>query len=869
MNWLTRWFGKRDKALDREIWFHIAEQIEANLARGMSPDEARRQALVDFGGREQVKQSMREVHVAAWLEALKFNLRSAVRFMRRSPSFSLAVVLTLALGIGANSAVFSAIDAVVWRPLPFPGGDQLLKLSQHDSQNRDANPFVAPVRLEEWNRMASAFQGISGYYLDDLSELSGPLPEKVTEALVAPRFFEVLEVSPMLGRNFTSQEEHWGGPDAVILSHSYWQRKFQGDPAIVGRKVLIGKTYYPVVGVMPEWFQFPNRNVDIWTPSAPDAPFAQRRDATWFTVVGRMKPGVTLKQALADLATVQSRLGKQFPKPDAELTVLADPLKDTIVGTVRNSLWLLYASVSLLLLIACSNIAALLLARTAEREHEISVRFSLGATRRAVVAQLLTEVMALALIGSLLGLLVAAAASHGFHLLARTLPRAEEITLNWRVAAYSLACAGLTAVLCGLFPALRGTATEKGRGLSSSLAAGSRSQVSTRNPLQWALVSIQVTLAVTLLVGAGLLVRSMQEMARVSPGFDPSHVLTLQVSGSWGETSDMKSVIQRIDRTLDGLRALPGVEAAATSAMLPGVPGKYQQEYKIDGKLDPDRKILADSRWVSFGYFDAVRIPVMVGSTCRRSSGIKDLDVVVNRTFANLYLGGTSAVGHMLEMSAPGDFTIRGTVRGIVSDAREQGLNEAPMPTVYSCYNAPDPFPNYLIRTRGEPMLMADAVRRRIHELEPARSVYAFMPLQTHLDESFSDNRLRTRLLSLFALTAVSLACIGLYGTLSYLGRLRQREMGVRLALGALRSRIVARFLLQGLRAAGLGCIAGVIMALGFTRWMASMLYGVSAVDPATYSAVVVFILLVAAIASLVPAWRAARVEPVKVLREE
>ena len=864
MAWLRRLFRNRDEALEREIAFHLDEQIESNVARGMSREEARRQALVDFGGREQVKQSMREVHLSALVEAVKFNVKSALRFMRRSPSFSLAVILTLALGIGANSAVFSAIDAVVLRPLRFPGGDQLIKITQHDAQGRDANVFVAPVRLEDWNRMASSFQGISGYYLDDLSELSGPLPEKITEALVAPRFLNVLEVSPILGRNFTAQEEHWGGPDAVIISHSYWQRKFHGDSSAVGQKVRIGKYYYLIVGVMPEWFQFPNRDVDMWTPSAPDAPFAQRRDSTWFTVVGRMKPGVTLKQATADLETVQSRLGRQF-KPDAELTVKTEPLKDTIVGTVRNSLWVLYGSVSLLLLIACSNIAALLLARTAEREHEISVRFSLGASRRAVIGQLLTEVLALALAGSLAGLCVAAGAAHGFHLLAKTLPRAEEIALNWRVVAYSLCCAVLTALLCGLFPALRGTR----RGLAVSLVQGTRMQVSTRNPVQWALVSIQVTLAVTLLVAAGLLVRSMQEIGRVSPGFDPSHVLTLQVSGSWGETSDMKTLVQRIDRTLDGLRTLPGVEAAATSGALPGVADKYQQEFEIDGKLDPGRKILADSRWVSTGYFDAVGIPLLAGTTCRQSATTKDIDVVVNRSFASLYLGGNAAMGHTLEQVSYNDFSIKGMVQGIVGDAREEGLNEPAAPTVYSCFSAPDPFPNYLIRTRGEPLRMADAVRRRIHELEPGRSVYGIMPLQTHLDESFSDNRLRTRLLSLFALTAVSLACIGLYGTLSYLGRLRQREVGLRLALGALRSQIMGRLLLQGLRAAGVGCVAGLALAVGFTRFLTSMLYGVSAVDPVTYSGVVLFILLVAVIASLAPAVRAARVEPMQVLREE
>ncbi len=268
---------------------------------------------------------------------------------------------------------------------------------------------------------------------------------------------------------------------------------------------------------MPATFAFPNRDVDMWAPSPPDAPYAQRRDATWFTVVGRMKQGVTVKQEIADMATVQSRLGRQFPRPDSELSVQIEPLKQTIVGEVRNSLWLLYGSVSLLLLIACSNIAALLLARTAEREHEISVRFSLGASRRSIVAQLLTEVLALALVGALAGLGVAACAARGFHLMARTLPRAEEIALDWRVVLYSLLCAVATALFCGLVPAWRGTH----RGLAHSLAQTGRTQVSTRSRLQWALVSVQVMLAVTLLVGAGLLVRSLQQIGRVSPGYDP------------------------------------------------------------------------------------------------------------------------------------------------------------------------------------------------------------------------------------------------------------------------------------------------------------------------------------------------------------
>jgi putative ABC transport system permease protein len=848
--------------MDSEIGFHIEELAQSYIGQGLTPDEAHRRAMLEFGGREQVKQTIREVHVSALAESIKFNAQAAWRFLRKSTAFSAAVILTLALAIGANSAVFSAINAVVLRPLPYPNGDQLAVLYQHDAKGRDANHFVAPVRLEDWNRMNTTFQAISGYYLDDLSETSGSLPEKVTEALVAPRFLQVMGVSPVLGRAFTPAEEHWGGPDAVLISYGFWQRRFNGDPSALGKKLQAGTLSYSIVGIMPPSFQFPNRDVDLWAPSAPDAPFAVRRDATWFTVIGRLKPGVTLQEGTADLATVQSRLGKQFPKPDGELVVQTETLKETIVGGVRRSLFLVYGSVTLLLLIACSNIAALLLARTAEREHEISIRYSLGASRMSIVVQLLSEVLALSLLGSLAGLLVAAGASHAFHLLAKTLPRAEEITLDWRVAAYSLAAAVATTILCGLFPALRGTR----RGLAHALAAGGRTQVSTRKPLQWALVMVQVTLAVTLLIGAGLLLRSLQAIARVDPGFDPSHVLTFQVSGSWGETSDMKAVVQRIDRTLAGLRSLPGVSDVATSAMLPGISSLYQVEFKIDGNLQPGHPILADSRYVSAGYFGAMQIPLLVGEACRQAS---TSDVEVNRAFANKYMSNTSPVGHQLMAAAHNDFQPQGMIRGIVGDAREEGLNVDPVPTVYTCFNAPNPFPNYLVRTQGDPMAMAETIRRRIHELEPSRSVYGISSLQEHLDDASIENRLRTTLLSLFAATAVALACIGLYGTLSYLGRQRQREVGVRLALGAVRSQIVMRFLFQGLRAAAIGCLAGLALGLGLSRFLAEMLYGVTALDPTTYASAVCLILLVAALASMAPAVRAASVDPIKVLRED
>jgi putative ABC transport system permease protein len=378
---------------------------------------------------------------------------------------------------------------------------------------------------------------------------------------------------------------------------------------------------------------------------------------------------------------------------------------------------------------------------------------------------------------------------------------------------------------------------------------------------------MQITFAVTLLIGAGLLLRSFQQLSRVYPGFDPTHVLTFQVSGTWGETRNMAKVIQRIDRILEVTRALPGVVDASTADMLPGVPAPYQVEIRIDGHADPGYSILADSRFVSAGYFNTMQIPVLAGEACRQASTTND--VLVNRSFADHYFPGASPIGHQLDAILSGDLLPHSIIRGIAGDAREEGLNTQPVPTLYSCYNAPSPFPNFLVRTHCDPIAMTETIRRRIHEIEASRSVYAFAPLQEHLDAASQENRLRTMLLTIFAATAILLACIGLYGTLSYLGRLRQREVGVRLALGAMRNQIVARFLLQGLRVAVIGCAAGLALGMGLSHFINSMLYGVSALDPATYGGVVCLILVVAACASLVPALRAARVEPVQVLREE
>jgi putative ABC transport system permease protein len=679
----------------------------------------------------------------------------------------------------------------------------------------------------------------------------------VTEALVSPRFFRVFSVAPELGRDFLPQEQRFGGPNVFIISHRLWMHRFNGDPQVVGKQLHIEGRSATIVGVMPAGFRFLDKDVDIWTPSPSDAPYAQDRNSTWYyKVVGRLKSGTTLAQAQANLSAVQARLANLYAATDSKIGVEIDPLKDIFVADSQKSLWLLYSSVTLLLLIACINIAALLLARSAEREREISVRYSLGASRAAIISQLLTECFLLALIGSGLGLFVATAGSSLFRTFAIGFPRRDEITLNWNIVVYTLVCAVVATLLCGLIPAIRGTRR------NSSIA--SRSQVSLKTPIQWILVGTQVALAVILLLGAGLMLRSFQQLGRVSAGFETSHVLTFRISGNWGETTNYKALTQRMDNTLDAIRTTPGVVAAATTATLPGIPVESQTEIKLSDAPQVGKMAVQD-RYVSNGYFATMRIPMLSGTPCPAAG----FSAIVNRSFVNRYLPNLDPVGHHVQFLTAPPGTPSFEIEGVAADAREQGVNQSPAPTVYVCGSAPFPTPYFLIQTQSDPLSMAETLRRKIHILQPARSVYDISPLDAHLSDNFAPNRLRTFLLSAFALSAIALACTGLYGTLSYFVTVRRRESGLRLALGATRGHIIASFFAKGMRVAAIGCVIGACLSLSFTKALTSLLFGITATDWPTWLCVISAVLAIAACASLVPAIRAAAVEPMQVLRDE
>jgi predicted permease len=649
------------------------------------------------------------------------NIRYALRVLARTPAFTVTIVATLAIVIGANATVFSLIDAVLLKPLPFPDADRLVLLSE----SREGAPIsnTAPVRIEEWNEASSTLEAITGYYTEDVSETSGDLPERFRLARVAPRFHEVWGVAPALGRGLTPADSQVGASSVVLISDRFWRARLGADPNVTGRSLRLGDEEVAIAGVMPASFRFHDADVDLWAPRV-FFPWMSDRNLLWYSAFGRLKPGVSVEQARADLELVQAGLAERYPETDRDVGIYMAALKDDVVGGVRSSLFVVFGAVSLLLLIATTNIAALLLSRAAQRKQEIAVRLSLGASRGSVLAHSFTETAVLAVIGAALGLFIAAALSAGLRAWVPDLPRIEEVVLGGAVLPYTAVAVVVVTLLCGLLPAIRTMRTATG-GL---LGEARRTQVSGRHSLQWLFVGVQVTLAVVLLAGSGLLIRSFLELSRVEPGFEPNRILSFRVSGSY---VDFEQFAPRVEGILDELRALPGVEAVASSAPVPGVldDGSGFQfglaEFKpLEGRTDDDPRVLAEWRVVSPSYFGTMQIPLLSGDLCGARQS--DPNVMVNMAFAARYFGA-SPVGRNLGR-IDNDFTYR--IAGVVGDSREFALNRAPVPTVYACRIAyANPALAFLVRTRGDPTAMTESVRTKIKQLEPLASRYDVAPL--------------------------------------------------------------------------------------------------------------------------------------------
>jgi putative ABC transport system permease protein len=787
--------------------------------------------------------------------------RVAVRSVVRRRGLALAIVLTLTLGIGANAAIFSAIDAVLLRPLPYPASDRLAALYEANASRRQATGLVAPVRLEDWNRENRSFEGLAGSYFENLTDTTGPLPERVVAMRTSPRFFGVLGTPAALGRTPSPEEERFGGPMIAVLSDGFWRTRFDADPSIVGRVLVLGDQRRTVIGVMPASFRYPQANTEMWIPAQLAPAFFTEvfgREARFFTAVGRLKPGVTLEAARDDLAAVQTRLGRQFPRSDQDWSASVVSLKEEQVGGVRRSLWLLFGAVLLVLAAACGNIACLLLADATRREHEMAVRFAIGASRRVVIRQLLLEGLVLAIAGSLLGLFVARFGIQALRAAATRLPRATELTLDWRIVAFTLMLGVLTTVLFALAPALRATR----RDVAERLAHGGRTQAGTQHLLQRVLVAAQVTLAIVLLVGAGLLLRSFVRLQQVSPGFDPDHVLAFRMSATWSERGE--AVANRQLRTLQRLEAMPGVTDVAISNVLPAGSDWPPSEITIVGR-ETGEHYFTVIRQVSAGYFKTLRIPILQGATCHDEAQTNARpQVLVNRTFAERFFPNENPLLHEIAQQR-----FRAEIVGIVGDVHERGLARDAEPTIYNCGLMPfwpDPF--HIVRIDSTRAPTAAALRDALHEVEPRRSVYGITTLTETLSESISEPRLNTILLTMFAATTLLLASIGLHGMLAQFVSQRRREIGLRIALGAQPADVLAQVLWHGAMVVAAGIAAGLAGAFVLARFMSTLVFGISPRDPITFAFVPLVLALIAAIATLVPARRAVRVDPMDALRE-
>lgn len=794
---------------------------------------------------------------------MRDHARAAFRSLKARPGLAATIVATLAIGVGANGAIFSAVDAVLLKPLPYPDADRLVAVYERNARGgANATQLVAPGRLEEWNAQNRTFDGLAASYFENMTDTSGRDPERIEAMRTSPRFFDVLGVAPQLGRTPSDAEERFGGPATVVISDAFWQRRFNRDPAVIGRRLILnGGAGATIVGVMPASFRYPTATTEVWRPTQAPQFFLAARTARLYTAVGRLKPGVSIEQARADLDAVQARLGAQFPATDAGWGASLVPLKEERVGGVRRSLWLLFAAVGLVLLAACGNVACLLLASGTRRAHEIAVRFALGADRRRIVIELFAEGMALAVGGAVAAVAIAVGGIRLLRAAAPDLPRIDELHVDPRVIGFTLLAGIVTTVVFALVPAVHASRRDP----AETLARGGRAQAGGRHRVQGMLVAIQVALAMMLLVGSGLLLRTFVELRRTSPGFSAEHVLTFRMSATWSEPTS--AVVQRHARTLTRLEAIPGVQAAAISQLLPAASNIPAGEFQIVGR-DPTVRTFAAGRAVSAGYFRTLGIPVLAGDTCLGDPAAPpNAAVLVSRLFAEQYFPGDRAIGH--ELTAPWmAATQRARIVGIVADVRENGVARGPEPLIYWCgFNPFWPDPYFLVRLAREHPATAGAIRTALRDIEPQRAMYAVRPLADIVSATTAQQTLDAALLTAFAAMALTLVGMGLYGVLSQAVTERRREIGIRVALGARVADVVLSVGRDALTAAALGALGGLAAAIALGRLTGSLLFGITPHDPISLAAGVLALVAVAVASAAVPARRAAAVEPMEALR--
>jgi putative ABC transport system permease protein len=797
--------------------------------------------------------------------------RAAWRAAARRPLFTCTAVVVLSFGIAANTALFSLVNTVLLRPLPFPHGERIVTAFETSPARDQSVSLVSPAHLEDWNTWSQVFDAVSGSTFDSVTDLSGAEPQRFAGQRVAPRYFDVFEMPPLIGRTFTPDEEQFGGPPAAVISEGLWARRYQRDPAAIGRRLLLGDVGYTIVGVMPK--AFAPAAIDLWLPYAYSAGMLRQRGARFLRGVGRLKAGVTLEQARSEVRRLADRLGEQFPRTDKGWSVLLNDYHQAQTGSSSRQLSLLFGAIAALLLILCANISGLMLGQVQQRERELAIRSSLGATRPQVAGMVLREAVMLSALSAALSLPLS---WYGMDILTKifaTLPRIQELHFDWRFALYTLAAAFCTAVIFGGVPAWQAT-----RGhLGHVLAAGGRTQAGGRYRAHRALVAVQFSVTLALLAGAGLLLRSYHNLTRVDLGFRPANILTFHVAAEWREDRTQLGLLQQ--QLLEEFGRIQGVKAAGFANFLPASNATLRDQVTVEGRTEfgDDGKIATGTRSVGGGYLRALGVAMLAGESCPEPIRILNFErpqsgyvsrVLVNRAFVEK-AGGGNLVGRHISWNRT-DVGNRSEIIGIVGDVTEDSLDAAPVPYVYVCMPGGGwPDPEYVVATVGDPNRLVPSIRDAIRRLAPQRAVFGMTTIEDYLARSIDRPRVNAALLGVFALGALMSAALGLYGLVMLTVVSRTREIGVRIALGARSDQIVAQVLGEALRPILAATAGGTALALAVLPSFRSVFYGVSPSDISTFGAACVLLLSIATAAAFLPSHRAARLNPVEALRGE
>ena len=874
--------SRKNDDLDAEIQSHLRMAAQDKLAAGQSPRDARDAALREFGNVGLVKEVTRGMWSWASLESFLQDIRYGLRTLIRTPGFAAVAILTLALGIGANTAIFSVVNGVLLNPLPFRNADRLMVLF-HERPNFSEGS-VSYLNFLDWQRENHSFEAMAAYGSNPFSITSVGEPENVHGQMISSTFFPIFGINPLLGRNFSADEDRLGANPTLMISEGLWKRKFGSDPEIIGKRLVVNGVGRTIVGVIPAGFRLRIWNFhpgDIYVPIGEfsDPRFRERSWASGQDAVGLLKRGVTLEQARQDMARVNRGLAAAYPDADAGIKARVVPLKEHIVGELRPVLLVLLGAVAFVLLISCVNVANLLLARSNSRQREFAIRIALGAGQHRIVRQLLTESVLLALVGGVLGIILAKwGTAAAIAAVPRSLPRAEGIGLDFHVLLYTFGISVIAGIVFGLAPAWKTSHSQ----IESTLKKAGRTFAGARGRAQGAFVIAEMALALVLLIGSGLMIRTLFHLWRVDPGFNPHNILTFEISPSPSLTTESPDAIRAAFRQFHAtIRSVPGVEVASFDWGAHPMQSDSEQSFWVQGQPKPEHSVdlpMALAYVIEPEYLPVMRIPLKSGRFLNpNDSDHSPFVVVIDEDFAAQYFPGKNPIGQHIVTTRLEEIV------GVVGHVNQFGLDQdAVNPLHAQVYESiyqqgGEVMPgiarvaDVFVRTRPgiDSASVFPAIHHALNRVDAGMVVFDPENMDQTVADSIAQKRFSMTLLGVFAALALLLASIGIYGVLSYLVGQRTQEIGVRMALGAQRADVLRLIMNDGARMALLGIGVGIVAALGLTHLMTSMLFGVRPTDPLTFGAVTIVLAVIALLACYVPAHRAMRVDPTVALRYE